>query len=357
MLDNPQACGCCGILTLISGILAVTSLKAVPPLTYGIRYNAFTKVADTEYVYQNGRYLVGFWNNFILFPESVQNIEFTNDPNMLAFMQRMPALHSRTKEGLSLHLQISIQYKLQRANIGKLYAEFNQQYESMYISSIRDVLIKTAANYHGNQFWREREQMGGRMQAAINEELEKTYATCWGLQLMVIDLPKRFEDAIVNTQVQKQLIVTHQNEQLATKIRAQTRVIEADYKKKVKVLMSRGQGNFTYITQVAQAKARRRIIETEAKVMGRVSKSLGLSPADLVKYQKYSAITQLENASILYGFDNTPVIVQGSPRAQPSPATGVPPTADPNNGIGVRRLEDMDEHVDRMFERHRTDEL
>lgn len=352
LLENPQACGACGLVTLITGILAVTSLKAVPPLSYGIRYNAFTKAADTAQVYTNGRYLVGFWNNFVLFPASVRNIEFANDPQMLSFMERLPPLHSRTKEGLSLHLQISIQYKLQKEHIGQLYAEFNQQYESVYVSTIRDVLIKTAANYHGAQFWEEREQMGTRMQEAINKELEVSYATCWGLQLMVIELPTRFEDAIVNTQVQKQLIVTHQNEQKATQIRAQTRVIEANFRKQVKVLVSRGQGNFSYITQVAKAKARRRVIELEAEVMGRVSKNLGLAPADLVKYQRYTAINQLGNASILYGFDNTPVIVQGSPRSQ-SPTQ---PQAPADSSIGVRRL-DMDEHVDRTFEQRRSDEL
>jgi len=48
----------------------------------------------------------------------------------------MASLHSRTREGLSLHLQISLQYRLIREQVGKLYTEFNMAYQDTFIDTI-----------------------------------------------------------------------------------------------------------------------------------------------------------------------------------------------------------------------------
>merc|ERR1719498_2122307 len=109
----------------------------------------------------------------------------------------MPSLHSRTREGLSLHLQLSLQYRLNKEMVGKLYTEFNMGYQDVFISVMRDVIIKTAAEYHAPQLWHERRELGDEIQRRVDKELQKLYASCWGLHLLFIDLPDRFESSIV----------------------------------------------------------------------------------------------------------------------------------------------------------------
>ncbi|CAK9118335.1 unnamed protein product [Durusdinium trenchii] len=77
----------------------------------------------------------------------VRHIEFSNIDRIKAAGLRYAPLHTRTKEGLGLHLQVSLQYRLIPQNLSALYSEFNQNYEQVFVSSVRDVLIKAASEY------------------------------------------------------------------------------------------------------------------------------------------------------------------------------------------------------------------
>mmetsp|Transcript_30010 Transcript_30010/g.75706 ORF Transcript_30010/g.75706 Transcript_30010/m.75706 type:complete len:353 (-) Transcript_30010:304-1362(-) len=294
-------CGCLlGVLGL--GALAVTSLGSVPPLHYGIRYNHFSKSTDTATVYDPGRYLIGPFNKFLLFPSTVQNFEFANEPHIRVSGIRYEPLHTRTKEGLGLHLQVSLQYRLKRESLGNLYNEFNQNYEQVFTSSIRDVLIKAASEYEATQLWEERQAFGDKLQKMVSKELERTYAECWGLQLMIIDLPDDYENSIVRTQVQKQSLLMREQEQQSAKIRAETTVIQAEYSRKVKVIMAEGHANYTLLTKKAQAEAQQNKIGVESEVLGHLKSKLNLGVDGLVRYQKYGAMDDLGEASLFYGF-------------------------------------------------------
>lgn len=306
-MENGQP-GCCLISSLLClvvlGILAVLSLGAVPPLFYGIRYNAFNKAAQTEAIYKPGRYFIGPWNSFLLFPSNVQTIEFANEPRLESSGTRYEPLHTRTKDGLGLHLQVSLQYRLGFDKVGPLYSEFNMNYEQVFQGTLRDTMIKAASEYNAPQLWGQRQEFGDMMQKMVNEALQKMYAECWGLQLMIIDLPDMYEASIVHTQVQKQQVRTNLNQQLSMKIAAETTVIMAEYDKQVRVIGANAEANYTYTTKRAQAHARQKRIDTEAQVLTQVKNNLKLGPEELVVYQRYGALADLDTASVFYNFGN-----------------------------------------------------
>lgn len=302
IVENPAIlAGSLGALLLI-GVVAVMSLGTVPPLHMGIRYNGFSKAADTTTIYSPGRYLIGPFNKFMLFPATVQSIEFADLMQLPVMGTRYEPLHTRTKDGLGLHLQVALQYRLNPDDLGKLYSEFNMNYEPVITSSVRDTLIRAASEYEATKLWEERQQFGDRMQDMVNKELKKAYASCWGLQLLLIDLPDVFEHRIVVTQIQKQSMFIKEQEQLSTQIKAETDVIQAEYDRQVKVLMAGGQANYTLTTKEAQAEATKRKIAVESGVLAGVKTDLGLSPDGLVTYQRYGALDDLESASVYYGF-------------------------------------------------------
>jgi len=315
MDGSPLALGGAALGLVLLAVLAVLSLGAVPPLHYGIRCNSFNKYADTVNVYGPGRHFIGPWCGFLLFPASVQTVEFTSDQRLDHAGMRYPSLHTRTKEGLALHLDVSLQYRLIKDKVGSLYEEFNVDYRSFFISTIRDTLIKAAAEYEGYQLWTNRSEVGNSMQQMVNDALLHTYAECWGLQLMVIDLPVEYDQAIVATQVQRQNVTTMQFLQLASKIRAETQAIAAEFDRRVKVIRAHGVANYTRVTKRAKASARTNTLDVEADVLDSIKERLRLSAEDMVEYQHLSAVQLLPNASILYGFGDLTTQVLMQPRA------------------------------------------
>lgn len=66
---------CVGICVLLLALLI--SLDSLEPLEYGITYNKFSKRIGTE-VYESGRYLIGPFQSFIVYPSNLITIEFSN---------------------------------------------------------------------------------------------------------------------------------------------------------------------------------------------------------------------------------------------------------------------------------------
>jgi len=292
--------GICCMVAL--GIVATFSLGTVPLLHYGIKYNSFTKSAATDAVYESGRHVIGPMNSFLIFPSSAQNIEFINDQNLPPSGERYDALETRTKEGFGLKLHVSLQYKLQKEHVGELYNKFNLNYEDVFTSVARDTLIKAASEYNAVQLWKEREAFAQQMQSMIDVEFQKIFAKCWNLQLTIIDLPDKYEQTLTKTQVQQQAMLVREQEQISAKIRAETSVIEAEYDKRVKVIMADGHANYTLATKEAEASARQRRITVESNVLAHIRDTLALSAGNLVTYQRYGALDDIQSATVLYGF-------------------------------------------------------
>jgi hypothetical protein len=292
----------CVVLSL--SLFGLSSVGQVDQNEYGLVMNWVTKKIGDQ-VYHGGTHLIGFWNTFVTFPATVQTIEFSERP----WQHTAPALHTRTKDGLGLHLSISFQYKLQPDDIPKLYALTNIAYEGLFTRIARDQLLEAASEYEGPQYWRQRSEIGNRMKGLVNEQLSDSYASLWGLQLLIIDLPDGYENAITQTQVQKQTAATRENEQVAAGIRADTEVMTADYAKQIKIVQAGANANFTLKTRMAEAEATKRKITAEAEALAFTRDKLKLSAAGTVEYQQLVAYSQLENATFLANvLGTTPVI-------------------------------------------------
>lgn len=282
------------------------SVGTLMPLEYGMTVNWITRQVNSGHVYRGGRHLIGPWNRFISFPSTLVTVRFVegrgNGP-----------LATRTKDALPLTLQLSFQYRLQPDKLGELYRLANLQYEPLFVRSARDVLLKAAAEYEAIEYWENREQIGVEMRELLNKRLTGSYATCGGLQLLMIELPDEYELSIVQTQVQEQEVKTKQNEQKASQIEYETRVLRASFSRNVTVTRSGADALFNQETQIAAAKAEQRMVEIEAEAMGQVKLSLGLDSEQLVAYQQFAAYSTLGNASFIYGLGNTMLTV-GAPR-------------------------------------------
>lgn len=300
-------------------VLAGASIGCVEQNEYGLMYNWVTKTIGTE-VHHGGTHFIGFWNSFIVFPATVQTIEFSDRIGM----RTAEALHTRTKEGLGLHLSISFQYQLEPSRIPELYALTNIQYEGLFTRIARDQLLEAASEYEGPQYWLKRHKIGDHMRVLVDSQLKESCAKLWGLQLLVIDLPDRYEKSITITQVQQQMSRTRENQQVAAGIRADTDVIKARTARDIQVVQAGAQANYTLVTMLAEAEAGRRKIAAEASALAYVRSRVGLSARAAVQYAELAAYAGLANATLLSNLGGAkPLLSVGIGRAPPAAPAGL----------------------------------
>jgi len=317
-------------LVLAAAFLCFTSIGQVDQNEYGLILNWVTKTIGNE-VYHGGTHLIGFWNTFVVFPATIQTIEFSERP----WMHTSTSLHTRTKEGLGLHLSISFQYKLNPSDIPKLYALTNFNYEGLFTRIARDQLLEAASEYEGPQYWQNRKVIGDHMRRLVDQQLRDSYASLWGLQLLVIDLPDQYEMSITMTQVQQQMAKTRRNEQVAAGIRADTEVMNADYNKQIKVIQAGADANYTLETKLAKAEAAKRRITAEAEALAYTRKELKLSAAGAVEYQQLGAYALLENATFLANVLGTTPVLNAAPKAAAASLIQKAATAEIESSPGV----------------------
>lgn len=286
----------------VAVLALICSFDSLEPVQYGMRYNAITKQVDED-VYHGGLHLVGFWSSFIRFPSTVTNIEFSKDRR-----SNSRPLKTRTKEGLSLTLYLSFQYRLIKSEVLELYRLANLNYEPVFIQNARDVILRASADYAAAEYWEEREKIGAEMLKLVQARLNRSHADVMDLQLLVIELPPKFEDSIVATQVRKQSKKSRQMQQMATTIRAETGVKVAEYQRMIKVLNQQGLANRTLARKMAEAEAAQARLEVEAGANWYAKEKLGLSSDQLVEYLRNAAILSNNNATVLMGLDSNVIL-------------------------------------------------
>lgn len=320
---NPRGalCSCCVAVSVILAMFLV-SLGSLQPTEFGLSYNRFNKAIDESYTYRGGRHFIGPANTFLVFPATLQTLEFSNRSTAQA-----TPLETRTggQAGLKLTLHVAFQYRLKRDQLPELYKLANIYYEALFMKVARDVLLKAAAEYNAQEYWEERPKVGAEMFRRVNAALETIHATCTGLQILIIELPDQYENSIVATQVRKQGIKTQQNVQQSTLVRAEIGVMVAEYANNITVTLSSAVASATLAVMSAEARASKLKIDADNIALGYVHDALGLTPASLVDYQRNFAYTTLSNATFLFGVSSA-VVVLGDAA---TPGAYVPPPAQP----------------------------
>jgi len=181
MAFNKTACaiGCAICWLIVVLIILLVSIGTVEPIQYGIVYNSITKKVDLDTIYPGGWYFIGPINSFITFPATLVNLDFTEFEGALA-----KPLTVKDSDGQEIKLSLSIQYKLQKEDVGKLYNEFQTGYEVTFVSYVDSVVRKIVGSFDSTAFWKQRKESGEKLRVAINEKLKEVYAECKNLQII-----------------------------------------------------------------------------------------------------------------------------------------------------------------------------
>jgi regulator of protease activity HflC (stomatin/prohibitin superfamily) len=285
-----------GVIIIIILILfyLLISMDVVEPLEYGLPYNKFTKNIGKE-AYDNGRYILNPFKSFLKYPKNLVTIEFSQ--NKIA---ESTPLQTRTGEGLAVILSVSFQYQLIKEKIPDLYNLANINFHSTYVRISRDVILKVGGMFNATDYWMNRVEIAEIMKQTMDNELLKAYGHCISLQLLKIELPKTYEDSIVQTQVEIQKINMRKFEQSAELIRQNSLVIISEAEQKIRVTNATGLAEASRIKAFAKANALNNTVNAENMMYKMAMDELGLTPDQLMNYIYLDSIMNQNKAKLLF---------------------------------------------------------
>ncbi|CAL1133421.1 unnamed protein product [Cladocopium goreaui] len=215
---------------------------------FGLNCNYLSESVEKE-PYSAGRYYLGITNSFIKFPRTVKSISFLED---WTEGSQGPALQSRTKDGLTVHLEVSFQYQLMFDQLYTLWSTLGEDYEKTFVRMAIEQLSTATTHHNAHFFFRNRTFVSKEMHRKLDDPWQPgscvtqplsqplshsisskehfkqhAFAEVPFFQLRTVHLPDAFEDAIRETQVQEQHIQIARLEQETKKVTFATEVLKA----------------------------------------------------------------------------------------------------------------------------------
>jgi len=293
--------GCCACVSLLIIILVSTSVKQVDRLHSALLKNGMTGEVSFERSYEPGRYMVGFWYEFIHFPTTLNTIDFS-DETPEEGVQKNGRLEARDQDGKKVFLDVSVQYRIIPEKLGEIYREMTTLYEDVYISELKGKLRSAANLFQISEAWTDYTGVQSKMKAVCKDVLLQRHAECWGLQLWGVRLQDQYEQALITTQVRKQAQVTERARKTHTSFKAETQVVLAEYRKNETIIRSAGSARKVQIEREAKSESQAALISAQGEVLKLVSDTvmipangshpaLRMSSSQLVQYQRILMMT------------------------------------------------------------------
>lgn len=217
------ACGGCCLATVIVGIiLIIIGFSSLEFTELGLRQSWLTSsISDVPYT--SGRYFIGPGNSFLKFPNTLQTIAFSEHQG------DRPALTSRTSDGLELDVDCSFQYQLSSLSIYQLYNKFGPSYRDIFLNIAIETITAEATHYTAAFWFRNLTTIESILEEQMQLVFNTTaFADVTNFQLTSIVLPHPFELEITQTEVQRQQIITANQQRARVEVQKQTEVIQAE---------------------------------------------------------------------------------------------------------------------------------
>lgn len=243
------------------------------------------------------------------------------------------SLLARTEDGLQVTLDISFQYRLTETidAIIQLYSDFQDNYRPAYVRIARNVLRDVASEFQAFQYFYNRSVVGAKMRDVLNSALANHSATVQAFQLLNVELPERFADAIEATEVARQAIENAKYQQDVAKTEANTRVEEAKRQAEIILLEASATAKSTTLQAAADANITLRQMEAETAAYKTIQTELELDEDQLLSYVWLKAIqTRRPTTENVIGVAKPAVLEVGYQYIAPPASPPVPPDAPPS---------------------------
>ena len=226
------------LLILLSLLLSLLYLSVdfLPPLHHAIVYNFLFKSLSPFALSKPGLVLIGPVSSLYLIPSTVQTTSF----GLSDVKGDHGPIWSRSTTGLPVVITASMQWRYNASNLPQLFPDVEtpkptEDAPRLYhpaVQLIRHFAISsiytTATNYRTHQFFTDKTEITKDMLHALRTSLQG-YVHVDGLQLLRVDVPQQFEEAMMSSALQKLLIRKAQKYKSAMEVSFRTVRLAAAY--------------------------------------------------------------------------------------------------------------------------------
>ncbi len=180
----------------------------------GVMWRRFMKGTVTDRVLGEGFHIIPPWDKIAIYSVRVQEVR--------------PELDVLTKEGLRVHLQLSIRYHPEYNMLGILHQRLGSNYvNNIIIPTVDSTMRTTIGTYTLDELYMSQPALLPRI---INEALQhasRNFVVIDAVIIRTIELPPALRDAIVSKLEQKQLAEAYQYRLERERQEAERKAIEA----------------------------------------------------------------------------------------------------------------------------------
>jgi regulator of protease activity HflC (stomatin/prohibitin superfamily) len=248
ILLNPAAAGrraLGGPLVIIGLALAVLSrsFAIIPAGHVGVVFNVFGGVQPNP-LGEGFRIVLPGIQNVVLYDARLQEITLAKGPAPSGTTTPgEDAITARSKEGLDIGVDVTVQYRIKREDAAKLHQNLGPNYRETLItpqirSKIRDAVgLFNAADLISTQ----RTQLEAAVTRELTEDLKAQYIELLSVLLRRIDIPPSIAKVIEEKQTAEQQVQVSENRRRQAEIDAQRAVVEAKGQRDASVLKAEGE--------------------------------------------------------------------------------------------------------------------
>jgi len=188
-------CACLlGLGLFLTVILLPLSFERIEYYEAGIKARSSTGTVYKDEIYGSGNHFIGPDYTFKKFPVSI-----------LGFNQAV-AVWTKSggnDAGATLTLDISFQYKLKQADLGKLYAKVATSYAPLVVTYALDAIKNTAPLYGADEYLTKREVIEAAFKTNVTKNLnDQIFCEVLDLQMRNVGLSADFKTTKLNTAIQ-----------------------------------------------------------------------------------------------------------------------------------------------------------
>ena len=292
-------------IVLFSVIFFPSSLSKVDTTEVAIRKNVFTGKTDLDTKYEEGLHWIGFSYKLIKFPRTAQLVTFNTGPDSTDTV-----LSARTKDGLSIDIDVSFNYMLNIEDLDQLYMTYVDKYEYTYVLTARSILRDVVSKYTAIQFFEIRENITMHLEESLDTALNEVFARVQNFQMTRFDLPDDFESALEQVQVAQQQYEIALHNQKSALVEAETQIFLAQKLAEQHIIEANATAQAFLIQMQAQADALNITVTADAEMLKYLADTLGLNSTELLAYLWILAISEHDSSLLIIG-ETTPEIIIG----------------------------------------------
>jgi len=310
VIINHQYCLCIfvAVCFIVGTFILIFSFEGITVMEYGLRHNKITGSVGDK-VYTTGRHCISPAYKFVKFPRNQIFIEFSDhiapDVQSSIWGRTGGDKNDENSGGQPLTLSCSMNVKLPKESISKIYRKYTANFLPFFYQYIRVVVSEQMQKYHPTMFWKDRSRIGIEMASAVHTALySEAGAILINFQMLDIVFLESYEDTIVNIQLAVQKKTTLEYQYQVESVVKETDILESQANATIAVIDANAQAESSIIINKATNEGFFVVESQKAKSYKTFEQGLELTDekAQLLKYIQIRNIRDHKAQNSVIGF-------------------------------------------------------